>query len=56
MPKDLRSTAKDLSSEAAMDGRQLSTARVIDSEDVVFLKGKGEIVVSKRKLGQLPAR
>ena len=37
MLKDLRSKAKDLSSAAAKGRRQLSKARVIDSEEVVCL-------------------
>ena len=38
MLKDLRSKAKDLSSAAAKDRRQLSKARVIDSGEVVCLR------------------
>ena len=56
MLKDLRSKAKGLSSAAAKDRRQLSKARVIDSEKVVRLrtKGKGKIIL--RQLEQLPGR
>ena len=42
MLKDLRSKAKDLSSAAAKDRRQLSKARVIDSEEVVWLRDERE--------------
>ena len=42
MLKDLRSKAKDLSSAAAKDRRQLSKARVIDSEEVVRLRDERE--------------
>jgi hypothetical protein len=42
MLKDLRSKAKDLSSAAAKDRRQLSKARGIDSEEVVRLRGERE--------------
>ena len=41
-PKDLCSRAQDLYSAAARDRRQLSKARVIDSEEVVRLKDKRE--------------
>ena len=56
MLKDLRSKAKDLSSAAAKDRRQLSKARVIDFEEVVHLldEGKGKIIL--RQLEQLPGR
>ena len=42
MLKDLRSKAKDLSSAAAKDHRQLSKARVIDLEEVVRLRDERE--------------
>ena len=48
MLKDLHSKAKDLSSAAARDHRQLSKARVIDSEEVVRLRDKRERVDSDR--------
>ena len=48
MLKNLRSKAKDLCSAAARDRRQLSKARVIDSEDVVHLRDKRELVDSKK--------
>ena len=48
MLKDLRSKAKDLGSAAARDRRQLSKARVIDSEDMVHLRDKREMVDSKK--------
>ena len=48
MLKDLRSKAQDLCSAAARDRRQLSKARVIDSEDVVHLRDKREMVDSKK--------
>ena len=49
MLKDLHSKAKDLSSAASKDRRQLSKARVIDSEEVVRLrtKGKGKIILKQ---------
>ena len=40
--KDLCSRTKDLSSAASKDRRQLSKARVIDSEEVVRLWDKRE--------------
>ena len=48
MLKDLHSKAKDLSSAAARDRRQLSKARVIDSEEVVRLRDKRERVDSEK--------
>ena len=42
MLKDLRSKANDLSSAAAKDRRQLSKARVVDSEEVARLRGEME--------------
>ena len=48
MLKDLRSKARDLSSAAARDRRQLSKARVIDSEKVAHLRDKREKVDSEK--------
>ena len=48
MLKDLRSKAKGLSPAAARDRRQLSKVRVIDSEDVVHLRDKREMVDRKK--------
>ena len=42
MLKDLRSKANDLSSAATKDRRQMSKARVIDSEEVARLRDVGE--------------
>ena len=56
MLKDLRSKAKDLSSAAAKDRRQLSKARVIDSEEVVRLRDEWEEKIIIRQLEQLPRR
>ena len=47
MLKDLHSKAKYLSSAAARGHRQLSKARVIDSEEVVRLRDKRERVDSE---------
>ena len=48
MLKDLRSKAKDLSSAASRDRRQISKSRLIDSEEVVRLRDKRERVDSKK--------
>ena len=42
MLKDLCSKAKNLSSAAAKDRRQLSKARLIDAEEVICLRDEGE--------------
>ena len=42
MLKDLCSKAKNLSSAAAKDRRQLSKARLIDVEEVIFLRDERE--------------
>ena len=54
--KDLHSKAKDLSSAVARDPRQLSKARVIDSEKEVRLWDEEERRGSKRQLEQLLGR
>ena len=47
-PKDLRSEAKYLHPAAARDRRQLSKARMIDSEEIVLLRDKRQKVESKK--------
>ena len=56
MLKELHSKAEYLSSAAAKDRRQLSKARLIDSEEVVRLRDEWKRKIIIRQSEQLPGR
>ena len=56
MLKDLCSKAKNLSSAAAKDRRQLSEARLIDAEEVICLRDGRERKENNKAVEQLPGR